>query len=170
MEVSMKAQFDQAQEMTNLWLQTVTKMMSAGVMMDPTQAPPDSARRLRDISLTAMSEQLDKYMRSPQFLAMVKQSLDTQIAFRKQLNQFFTDALHSVQSVARQDADALSLSVRHMETRVLDRIETLCERLDQLRQRLDLLEPPNTRPQDSNGHSQREAKAADAPSMQPGLE
>jgi hypothetical protein len=162
MEAYMNAQFEQAQEMTNLWLEMVTKMMSAGVTMDPNQSPPDAAHRLRDISLAAMGQQVDQYLRSPQFLGMMKQSLDAQIAFRRQLNQFFTEALHSVQGVAKQDVDALALSVRHVENRVLDRIETLCERLEQVSRRLDALEPANGRCD--------ERELADASSMEPGME
>ena len=165
----MNPQFEQAQQLGALWLEMMTKMMSVALTTDAKSPPTDAARHIRDASLGALGQQTDKYMRSPQFLRQMKESLDAQIALRKQLNQFFTEALHSVQGVARQDVDALSLSVRHMETRVLDRIEALCERLEQVTLRLDALEPANGRCED-NGHSQRQPKTSDAAAMQPGLE
>ena len=136
----MNKQFEQAQQMGNLWLELMTKMLSATVTADATQPPPDAARHLRDITLAAMGQQADKYMRSPQFLELMKQSLDAQIAWRKQLNQFFTDAHHSVQGVAKTDVDALSLSIRQMERRVLNRIETLCEKVEEVSRRIDAIE------------------------------
>jgi len=158
----MNTQFEQAQEMGTLWLEMVTKMMSSAASANPKQSPSEAAHCLRDTSLAAMGQQVDRYIRSPQFLAMMKQSLDAQIAFRKQFNQFFTEALHSVQGVARQDVDALALSVRHVENRVLDRIEALCERLEEVSRRLDVLEPANGRPD--------ERRMADANSMELGME
>jgi hypothetical protein len=142
-----------------------TKLMSAAATAasaDPKQSPPEFAQCLRDTSLAAMGQQVDRYIRSPQFLAMMKQSLDAQIAFRKQLNQFFTDALHSVEGVARQDVDSLALSVRHVENRVLDRIEALCERLEEVSRRLDVLEPAKGR--------RDEREIADVSSMDLGME
>ena len=164
----MNPQFEQAQQMGMLWLELMMKMMAGGVTADPNAPPAESARRLRDVSLEALGQQADKYMRSPQFLEFIKQSLDAQIAMRRQLNEFFTEAHHGVQGVAKQDVDHILQSVRHMETRVLDRVEGLCDRLDQVTRRLDALEPRTRKPA-GNGHAQREAQAADA-SVEPGKE
>jgi hypothetical protein len=117
-------------------------MASAGMALRPPgeQTPPDVAQQMREATFTAMAQYTDKFMRSEQFLEMIKQSLDASIAFRKQLNEFLTQAHHGVQSVAKQDVDAMSLAVRHLETRVLGRIEELCSKLDEVSQRLDALE------------------------------
>jgi hypothetical protein len=162
----MNPQFEQVQQLGNLWLETVTKMMSSAIATDATQPPPDAARQLRDASLAAAGQQAEQYLRSPQFLAMMKQSLDAQIAFRKQLNQFLTDAHHSVQGVAKADVEALALSIRQMERRVLNRMETLCDRLDALGERLDAMggsggsgDDDNDN-DDNNGHAGRADDAA----------
>ena len=163
----MNRQFEQAQQLGALWLEMMTKMASAAMTTDPRSPPPDAARHVRDASLGALGQQADKYMRSPQFLSQMKQSLDAQIAFRKQLNEFWTGAHHSVQGVAQQDVQALALSVRQLERRVLDRIETLCDRLERLTERLDAVERasggPNGGEKNGNGHTKRLDDAADAP-------
>jgi hypothetical protein len=161
----MNGSFEQAQQLGALWLEMATKMMSAGISTDPQSAPPEATRRLRDLSLDALGQQTDKYMRSPQFLEMVKQSLDAQIAFRKRLNEFFTQAHHGVQGVAKQDVDDLFLSMRHMETRVLDRVEQLCARLEQISVRLEALEGDAS----ENGKLRRRPAGAEA-SIEPGKE
>ena len=174
----MNPQFEQVQQMGNLWLETMTKLMSAAVATDVTQPPPDAARQLRDASLGAMGAQVDQYMRSPQFLDVMKRSLDAQISFRKQLNQFLTDAHHSVQGVAKADLEALSDSFRQMERRVLDRIEALCERVEELKARLHALDSDQARGGgdggDNNGNTARAADpAATAPAeelVEPGME
>jgi hypothetical protein len=170
----MNPQFEQAQQLGTLWLEMMTemmtKMMAAGVSADPAQPPPQAARRARDVSLEALGQQADAYMRSPQFLELMKQSLDAQIAFRTQLNQFFTQAHHAVQGVAKQDVDDLFLSARHTETRVLDRIEGLCERLDRLSRRLEALER-GSKTADGNGHAATRGNAATIdPAAEVGME
>jgi hypothetical protein len=170
----MNQQFEQAQQLGALWLEMMTKMMSVALTTDPKSAPTDAARHIRDASLGALGQQADKYMRSPQFLRQVKESLNAQITFRKQLNQMLTDAHHSVQGVAKQDVDALSLSMRQLERRVLDRIETLCDRLECLTERLDALKGSSGASDtgDNNGYGQ--AKRLDpldvSASTEPGME
>ena len=153
MKTDMNAGFEQAQLMTNAWMQMAMRMMSAGMKITPDQPPSETQRQMRDASLSVMGEQTDAYLRSPPFLGMMKQSLDASIAFKRQLNELFTQAQHSVEGVARQDVDTLLLSVSHMERRVLDRIENLCERLETVSRRLDAMESldPN-----SNGHARPE--------------
>jgi hypothetical protein len=136
----MNPAIDQMQQLTTVWLDFAARMTAAGLSFQPEQSPPDAARHVRDVALEALSREADKYMRSPQFLQAIKQTLDASIAARRQLNDFLARAHHSVQGVAKQDLDVLSLSVRHMETRVLDRLEQLMERVEEFNRRLEALE------------------------------
>jgi hypothetical protein len=132
--------FEAAQQMGNLWMEYFTKMATASMAVRPGDPPTDAARSIRDATFAAMGQQADKFMRTPEFLAMVKQSLDASIAFRKQLNDLFTQAHHSVQGVAIEDVNGLNASIRRLETRILGRIEDLCDRLDNVSTRLEALE------------------------------
>ena len=133
--------FDQAQQWTNLWMDFATKVAGAGMAYRPDEKlPPEIAESMRSATFTAMAQAADKFLRSEQFLGMMKQSLDSSISFRKQLNDLLTQGHHSVQGVARQDMDAMAIAVRHLETRILSRMEELCERLDHMTERLDRLE------------------------------
>ena len=84
---------------------------------------------------------------------MMKQSVDASIGFRRQLNDMFTQARHSVQGVATQDVDGLTVAVRRLETRVLGRIEELCDRLDDLSTRLESIEKGGNSNHKDNGHA-----------------
>src|SRR4030095_4956445 len=102
----------------------------------PDRSPPEVAKEVRGTMFSAMSEQAEKFMRGPEFLGIMKQSLDQSIAMRKQLNELLTKAHHSVQGVAQQDVDTLLLSVRHLESRVLEQMESVVEKLDEIGRRL----------------------------------
>ena len=55
----------------------------------------------------------------------MKQWMDNAMMFRKVTNDFFTKARHETQDIAREDIDSVMLAVRHMEKRILDRLESL---------------------------------------------
>ena len=151
--------FEAAQQMGNLWVEWATKMATASMAFRAGSAPPDTARDVRDAGFTAMSQAADRFMRTPQFLEMMKQSLDGSIAFRKQLNELLTQTHHSVQGVAKQDVEGVTKAIRRVETRVLARIEELCDRLDAVSRRLDALDGGDRNHQD-NGNAKGKPAAA----------
>jgi hypothetical protein len=137
----MNAPFEQAQQMTQVWMDFATNVASVGMAFRPDQqAPPEIAAQMREATFAAMAQAADKYMRSDQFLGMMKQSLDASIACRKRLNDLLTQAHHGLQGVAKQDLDAMSLAVQHLERRMLGRMEELCAGLDRINERLNRLE------------------------------
>src|SRR4051794_14041295 len=95
--------FDQAQQFTRMWADVASKMVGAALSADPATPPPQAARDARGAAFQALSQYADQYMRSPQFLEMAKQSIDSSIALRKQWNDFFTDVRHGTEGVARRD-------------------------------------------------------------------
>jgi len=136
----MESPFDQAQRWTSVWINYANKMSQAGMMFDPAKAPPEVARQMRSMTFSSMSQYAEQFMRSPEFLTAMKQSLDTAIAFRKQMNDFLTTMQHNVQGVARQDVDSLMVTMRHVESRALDSMAAITQKLDAILQRLDELE------------------------------
>ena len=142
--------FDQAQKLTEMWGELATKMSTAGLSAtaagDPSASPTDATRTARSAMFDALSQQADQYMRSPQFLLAMKQSLDNTIHFQEQLNQFFTKLHHDVQSVARQDIDELLRSLRHIEQRLNDATDRMSCCIEQVGKRLDALERPSAKP------------------------
>jgi hypothetical protein len=70
----------------------------------------------------------------------MKQPLDAAIAFRKQMNDFLTTVQHNAQGVARQDIDSLMLTVRHIETRLLNSLSLIASQLASIEHRLEKLE------------------------------
>ena len=122
-----------------VWSETFTKMFQMGTTFSPEGPPPDFVRQMRASLLQAMAQSWDEFLRSPQFLDSMKQWMDNAIAFRKMSNDFLTRARHEGQGLAREDLDTVLLSVRHMETRVLDRLEAVGTRLKQVEERLNAL-------------------------------
>ena len=85
----------------------------------------DNLRRFKAGIFQALARTWEEYMRSPQFLEAMKQTMDNAIAFRQQTNDFMAKVRNELQAPSREDTDAALLAIRHLETRLLDRLEEL---------------------------------------------
>ncbi len=132
--------FEQTAAFTRLWQDMMTKMWGAGMSWQPTQPPPEAARMFRGNLFQAMSQAMEEAMRSPVMLEWMKQSMDTASTWRKQWNDLLTRVRHEAQGTASEDIDSLMVSMRHMESRVLERLDELGDRLGELSDRMDGLE------------------------------
>jgi hypothetical protein len=113
-----------------IWGETFSKLTQLGFTFSPESAPPEFMRQMRSGIFEALGQSWEHFLRSPQFMEGMKQQMDQAIAFRKMSNDFFTKARHETQAASRDDIDAVMLAVRHMETRILDRIEEMAVRMD----------------------------------------
>jgi hypothetical protein len=101
-------------------------------------------RQMRSGIFQALGQSWEQFLRSPQFMEGMKQHMDNAIAFRKMSGEFFSKIRHETQSTSRDDIDAVMLAVRHMETRVLDRVERLAAKIDRANQQPDGTKPAVT--------------------------
>jgi hypothetical protein len=138
---SSDANTEQWSAFQRMWTDTFTRMIQLGMTYSPESAPPEMIRQIRTGIFQALAQSWDEFLRSPQFAAAMKQWMDNAVAFRSMSNEFLTKAHHESQGLAREDLDTLMLTVRHMENRILDRLEAVGTHVKQLQQRLDSLSP-----------------------------
>jgi len=123
-----------------MWTDFASQMAKSGMAFSPESTPPEASREIRSAFFQAWSQYCEEYLRSPQFLATMKQSLNSAVELRKQMNEFLGRVQHEFQGTSRQDVDQLMLTMRHVEQRLVDGLERVSERLDDLNERLDALE------------------------------
>lgn len=134
-----------ADPFTKFWTDCVSKMSGAGFTPTPPQVSDDAMKQMRRAFFDAWANHCDEFMRSPAFLDGMKKSMDGALAFREQLNEFMTKALHGAQAPARSDTDSIMLVLRSLEERVLDRLDRLEERvaaIDDATKDTDATAPP----------------------------
>jgi hypothetical protein len=124
---------EQAAAFQKIWLESASKMIQAGFAMGPNSAPPEVLRQLRSGIFQALAETWEEFMRSPQFLEGMKQWMETAVAFRKMTGEFLAKARNEMQAPSRDDIDTIMLNIRHIEKRLLDRIEELSEQVRELK-------------------------------------
>ena len=135
---------EQAAAFQKIWMESMSKIMQTAFAFGNNSPPPDVLKQIRSGIFQALAQSWDEFMRSPQFLDSMKQWMDTAINFRKMTNDFMAKVRNEIQAPSREDIDTVMLTVRHMEKRLLDRVEDLVVRIEQLDSRL-------------NGHSSQSA-------------
>jgi len=115
-----------------IWMETFTQLMQTGVTGAQTSAPPEVLRQMRDGIFKSLSKSWDEFLRSPQFLAGMRQWMDGTTNFRRMSNEWMARVRNELQAPSREDIDTIMLSVRHMEQRLLARLEELSKRIDAL--------------------------------------
>ena len=125
---------EQAAAFQKIWTDSMSKLMQAAFTVTPNSAPPELLRQIRDAMLQALGESWNEFLRSPQFQQSMKQWMEQAMAFRKMSNDFMAKVRKEMQVPSRDDVDAVMLAMRHMETRILDRLEELAARIDELSQ------------------------------------
>jgi len=134
------------QQFTRMWLDFASKMVTSATNTSATSIPVDVAKQLRDTYFQALSQYTEEYMRSPQFLAMMKQTTEATVAMRQQTNEFLAQAHHAMGGLARPDIDSLLMAVRRCETRVLDKLDELSSRIDTLEVDMKVPVPSDEKP------------------------
>jgi hypothetical protein len=156
--------FEQAQQLSNMWIDFVTRMATAGMAGQAFATPPDAGRAARNSVFETLTRSTDEFLRSDQFLQMTKQSLDASITFRKQLNEFLTKAHHDAGGVAQQDVDDPLSFLRRVEKQTTTHLEAIASRIDDIDRRLGALEKCAGKRSRENGESHHQVEGARAES------
>jgi hypothetical protein len=110
-------------------LEGMSKAIQAALNSAPGSAPPEMLREMRAGIFETLAESWDEFMRSPQFLAGMRQWTENAITFRKLSNEFMGRMRNEVQAPSCNDLDTVMLTVRHMEKRLLDRLDEISAKL-----------------------------------------
>ena len=136
----MSEDFEKTAEQTaafqKIWMDSMSKVMQSAFTLSPNSPPPEVLRQIRSGIFQALAQSWDEFMRSPQFLEGMKQWMDNAVNFRKMSNDFMAKVRNEMQAPSRDDIDTVMLTVRHMEKRLLDRVEDLAAQISQLTERL----------------------------------
>ncbi len=163
MEEPFEKNAEQAAAFQKMWLESMSKLMQAAFTISPNSPPPEVMRQIRSGIFAALADSWDKFMRSPEFLEGMRQWMEQAIAFRKTTSEFMGRVRNELQSPSRDDIDTVMLTVRHMEKRLLDRMECLAEQIKELKQRQGA---PKTAPVAAPRRSRRPKAAARSPNGQ----
>lgn len=124
---------EQGAAFQKIWLESMSKLMQAAFTFSPNATPPEFISEVRNSIFKALGESWDEFLRSPQFQHNMKQWMDNAVAFREMSNDFMAKVRQEVQAPSHEDIGAVQLNMRHLETRILDRLEDLSMQIEELK-------------------------------------
>jgi hypothetical protein len=124
---------EQATAFQKVWTESLSKLMQTAFTVSPGSPPPEVMKQIRSGLFEALAKSWEEFMRSPQFLESMRQWMENAVAFRRMNNDLLAKMRNELQAPSREDMDSIMLSVRHMETRILDRVEELSAQVHALK-------------------------------------
>lgn len=139
MDDNIKNSFEQAAALQKMWMDTISGMTEVWGQYSPDNPPPEELKKARQGILRVISKSWEEFMRTPQFMQMMRDSVNNAIAWQgyaKEGGNRFQDAM---QAASKEDVDGLLLAIRHVEKRNLDQLEALQESIEDLARQIDRL-------------------------------
>jgi len=137
---NMNQSFEQAANFQKIWMDSLTNVMGAFSQFNPMTPPPEQFRSMRSGMLKALADAWNDFMRSPQFMEVMKVSLNSAFDMRSMMRENMNKLHEQFETPSKEDVDGILLAIRHVERRVLDRLEGMEERAGELSESLERLE------------------------------
>ena len=131
---------DQVVAFQKLWLDSFANMASIWSEFSPTSAPLDELRKMRGGMLKVLADTWEEYMRTPQFMQLMNASLNGALDLKRMARDGLNRVHDQLENTTKQDIDGVLMAVRHVERRILDRLEGIEERVTNLDDRLETVD------------------------------
>ena len=132
MEEKIKDNLEQAAAFQKMWMDTMSGVSRVWGTYSPEKPPPEQLKDMRNQTFRAMSSSWEEFMKTPQFMQVMRDSMNNGMAWKAASKDGINRMHDSFQTVAKKDVDGVLLAIRHVEKRVLDRIETLQDNISEL--------------------------------------
>jgi hypothetical protein len=140
MSDNMDKAFDQAAAFQRLWMDSLVNMANVWSQFSPGSPPSDEMRKMRSGMLKVLGETWDDYMRTPQFMEMMKASLNGALDLKRMARDGINRVHEQFENPSKEDIDGVLMAIRHVERRLLDRLEGLDDRVANLDEKIDKLD------------------------------
>jgi hypothetical protein len=121
-------------------MDSLANMTSVWSQFSPGSPPADEMRKMRGGMMQVLAETWDAYLRTPQFMEMMKASLDGALDLKRLARDGMNRVHEQFEHPSKNDIDDVLLAIRHVERRLLDRLEGLDDRVANLDEKIDKVE------------------------------
>ena len=137
MSDNMDKAVDQAAVYQKLWTDSLANMAGVWSEFSPGSPPAGEMRKMRGGMLKVLGETWDDYMRTPQFMEMMKASLNGALDLKRMARDGMNRAHEQFETPSKEDLDGVLMAIRHVERRLLDRLDGLVEQVVNLDEKID---------------------------------
>ena len=132
--------FEQVAAFQKLWTESFANMTNVWSQFSPGAPPSGEMRKMRGGMLQVLTETWDEYMRTPLFMEMMKASLNGALDLKRMARDGMNRVHEQFENPSKEDIDGVLMAIRHVERRVLDRLEGLDDRVAKLDEKIDKID------------------------------
>jgi hypothetical protein len=132
--------FDQVATFQKLWMDSFANMTGVWSQFSAGSPPADEMRKMRGGMLKVLAETWDEYLRTPQFLEIMKASMNGALDLKRMAREGINRVHEQFENPSKEDIDGVLLAIRHVERRLLDRLEGIDDRMATLDEKIDKLD------------------------------
>jgi hypothetical protein len=140
MDDRMNDTLEQAAALQKLWLDSFGSMANVWSQYSPESPPPEEIRKVRSGMLKVLAGTWDEFMRTPQFMEMMKVSLNGALDLKRMARDGLNKMHEQFETPSKEDLDSILLAIRHVERRLLERVEGIDDRVRDVADRLEKLD------------------------------
>jgi len=140
MDDRMSQTLEQAAAFQKLWLDSLGSMANVWTEYSSEAPPPEEMRKMRNGMLKALAGTWDEFIRTPQFMEMMKVSLNGALDLKRMARDGMNKIHEQFETPTKEDLDSILLAIRHVERRVLEEIEGIDDRLQSISDRLEKID------------------------------
>jgi len=140
MSDNMNDTFEQAAAFQKLWMDSFGKMANVWSEFSPGSPPPEEMRKMRSGMLKALSGTWDEFMRTPQFMEMMKASLNGGLDLKRMAREGLNKVHEQFETPSKEDIDSVLLAIRHIDRRLLERLEGVGDNVLNIAEQLEKIE------------------------------
>lgn len=112
-----------------MWTDLFSRMGMPGAAPMPSMpsaaASNETVKQMQRVFFDALAKYFDDFMRSEQFLNMMKQTMDRSLAFKQQVDQFLTKLHHGTQTPTTGEMSDIAGVLRNIEERLVRRMDAI---------------------------------------------
>jgi hypothetical protein len=127
-------------EWAKLWFDMLSPMMPWMQPLTWEGTLPEMGRQMKSAQLKWWTDYLGQFLRSPDFLEAIRNSMTAMVKSRKDVNDWLGEARHAAQGVTSEDVDHLERMLRRHEEQLSAGLRKIHRRLEDLSDRIAALE------------------------------
>ena len=140
MEESFENTIKQAAAFQKMWMDSVTGMTRVWSEYSPQKPPPEELKKVRQGVLQVITKTWEDYMRSPEFLKAMRDTMNNSIQWQKWNKENSRKFHKAVGGASKEDMEGVMIAIQHVERRVLDCLDDMQANVSKVQAELDGLQ------------------------------
>lgn len=125
MEEKFKESFKQAAAFQKMWMDSMSGMTKVWSEYSPKNPPPEELKKVRNGVLKAVSQTWEEYMRTPEFMQAMKETMNNANQWQKWTKESAGKMQSAMGGTTKDDIQGVMVAVQHVERRVLDCLDDM---------------------------------------------